>query len=60
MKKSQPLTEINQSLKNDLEKRLKDKRCKIKEVGFHFLGDEIICPENSIHDICYMDRDTNA
>ena len=53
-KKRQPLREINQSLKNDLEKKLKDERCKIKgEVeGFHFLGDEIICPEKSIHEIC--------
>ena len=47
-KKRQPLREINDSLKNELETRLKNERCKIKgEVeGFHFLGDEVICPEN--------------
>lgn len=33
---------------------MKDEHCKIKgEVeGYHFLGDEVICPENSIHEIC--------
>ena len=52
--KRQPLREINDSIKSELEARLKDERCKIKgEVeGYHFLGDEVICPENSIHEIC--------
>ena len=42
-KKRQPLREINHSLKHELERRLKDERCKIKgEIeGFHFLGDEV-------------------
>ena len=33
---------------------MKDERYKIKgEVeSFHFLGDEIICPEKLIHEIC--------
>ena len=53
-KKGQPLREINHSLKHELERRLKDERCKIKgEIeGFRFLGDEVICPENSIQEMC--------
>ena len=52
-KRRQPLREINHSLKHELDRGLKDEHCKIKREieGFHFLGDEVICPENSIQEI---------
>ena len=53
-KKRQPLREVSTLMSSELETRLKDEWCKIKEEieGYHFLGDELICPEKSIHDIC--------